>query len=423
MAYDLSTHASGNFYEIIIISDGRKYEELVRAIKATTTSSARESVQDSLEVLFHRTNKRRIIRYDETALDMDDVATLSLSCLNIVTVDNICPYFNNLYHLNLSFNKITSLGNCLNSKLLTVLDISHNKLTALPMELNYLDCLRILRVHNNSLISIDSIISLKGLKELWISNNSHLEWKEYTYLLPLKSLEILVYTPLDGATDETKYVDFLLLLLPTLTNINGSYRDITDNNAKINRFLRSVDGKMLLNKSKNQLTPFQKTIFVIPTFASLSVPSPGIDHESSSIRLESKAAGGVVAIPAVRNSPPKVKKHNKQGSRPVVKSFRAVRNPISTPSAPESGGISDQQRDDEVEVDEIAPAKSNDGVATATSHPMTIIKYHDGVDAPIALCINEDGSGYAKWSNGGPGITPHSLAHTCLLTYLLTYSL
>ena len=392
----------GNFYEIIIMSEVKKYEELLRSVKSVV-SSTHEPAKDSLAVLFHRTNKRRVIRYDETALDMDDVATLSLSCLNIVAVDNICPYFNNLYHLNLSFNRIASLDGCLNSKLLTVLDVSHNKLTSLPIEFNYLDSLRILRVQNNSLVSIDNISSLKGLKELWISNNNHLDWKEYTYLLPLKSLEILIYSPHDGLTDEAKYVEFILLLLPALANINGIYRDTSDNNVKINRFLRSVDGKMLLNKSKNQLNPFQKSIFAVPTFASLLGTSPLTAGPHSSIKIEEKQPDSVGMTHAVRNSPPKSKKHSKPGHRPVVKSFRAVRNPISTTlmSTKEETSNPDQDVNNDVETAETTPDNQN-VIITSTPHPMTVIKYNETLDAPIALCINEDGSGYAKWSNGGP---------------------
>ncbi len=394
----------GNFYEILIMSEVKKYEELSRAIKSVV-SSHHEPMKDSLEVLFHRTNKRRVIRYDDTALDMDDVATLSLSCLNIAAVDSICPYFNNLYHLNLSFNRIASLDGCLNSKLLTVLDISHNKLTSLPIEFNYLESLRILRVQNNSLISIDSIVSLKGLKELWISNNNHLEWKEYTYLLPLKSLEILVYSPQDGLTDEAKYIEFVLLLLPALANVNGVHRDLSDNNAKINRFLRSVDGKKLLNKSKNQLNPFQKSIFVVPTFASLLGTSPGSNDHQNSIKIEEKEPDSMIATPAViRNSPPKAKKQNKPGHRPVVKSFRAVRNPVSTASMPTKEMTSDPDQDEnnDVETAEITPPDQHSVIITSTPQPMTVIKYNETLDAPIALCINDDGSGYAKWSNGGP---------------------
>ena len=129
--------------------------------------------------------------------------------------------FPHISTLNLSFNALTDRLEGLSSLAhLRVLDLSHNELISIG-KLGDLRSLEVLRLNDNYLEDLDSISSLSSLTELWVSNNK-LKVGCFVYCLRCKGLRIVVKYGNKIDEDKAYLIDSLLNLLPTIQFIDNS---------------------------------------------------------------------------------------------------------------------------------------------------------------------------------------------------------
>jgi hypothetical protein len=142
-----------------------------------------------------------------------------VSC-NIKDITNIFQmvYLPKLSHLNLSFNSLRTFNfsNAIIASLsstLTILDLSHNKLTSID-GLAQFSNLKILRLHNNQIENLSPLESCFSLEELWLSYNK-IDWIQFIYISKLEKLKILI--KMNNLCDQKpKFNEFLVMILPDL---------------------------------------------------------------------------------------------------------------------------------------------------------------------------------------------------------------
>jgi Leucine-rich repeat (LRR) protein len=162
------------------------------------------------------------------------VSCLQFVSCNIKDITNIFQmvYLPKLSHLNLSFNSLRTFNfsNAIIASLsstLTILDLSHNKLTSID-GLAQFSNLKILRLHNNQIENLSQLESCFSLEELWLSYNK-IDWIQFIYISKLEKLKILI--KMNNLCDQKpKFNEFLVMILPDLRILDQEKVDKKDNN-------------------------------------------------------------------------------------------------------------------------------------------------------------------------------------------------
>lgn len=231
-------------------------------------------------------------------LRLKELHYLTLSDLHLRKTD----YFSLLPHLrylNVSFNNITDISSIASLAELEVLDISHNKVVDIS-PLSDLQHLKLLRCHSNTIASLEPINGLLHLEELWINENK-LCWDEIIHLQPLSKLRRLAIAS-NPCEEKPKFYEFLLSLCPLLVVINGSKVLTSEKEVKFQDkvipldFLKSNDGRTMLNQSRAHLTTQQRT-HLQSTLSTISSPVKPPEELETSRSLPEKASNPVGGSP------------------------------------------------------------------------------------------------------------------------------
>jgi len=386
---------------LTISSQSNDYQHLVQAIKGRFEFDFGSNVEHEGESY----RQGQLLMWDDgDYIDVDRLKYLTLSNVKLLQLDGITTPFQNLLYLNLSFNRLFGdLMGLKHMKSLKVLDISHNKLQNIN-EVKYIKTIEILRFHDNQIESLESICNMNQLKELWCSNNN-IKWGEFIYLSTSKQLKIIVQQG-NPSDEKTNIREFICGLVPSLDTLDGNIIQ-----KKEATFLKTNDGKIMLTQARGMLTKEQKELLG----SGYSIEPNDINIErrisSSPSRLDSPRGGYSPHFPrsprekrfvspiVLSSTPPKdylgtplttrssnSNPRNKLGPRSKIQKFKAKKNEVLN--------------DDSLTYSEIVEYEKP--IEQTHAEPIQIIRFGDFVDAPVAFSLNEDGSGYARWSKNGP---------------------
>lgn len=395
--------------QLTIVSYNKDYHHLAHAIKGRFEFDF-SNVDDNNEGYDINNNSNKGIRHgqllmwdDGDYIDVDRLKNLTLSNVKLVHLDGIILPFQNLLTLNLSFNKlIGDLIGIRHMKSLKLLDISHNKIQSIN-EAKYLKSLETLRCQNNQIESLESICLLDKLQELWFSDNK-ITWGEFIYLLNLKELKCLIQKG-NPSDEKPKMKEFIQGLVPSLNILDGN---IVSKKSLRTEFLRSNDGKIMITQARAMLSKEQKELF-----------GP-VDNDTIIIERRVSSSPGRISSP--QNSPNPRSPRQHRFVSPVVLSSTPPNDNFSLDSS--RSGVSSNSRNrlgpkvqkfkakkNEISNDEFIINNEDHLIQTETyekpadlSHvePIQLIRFGESNDSPVAFSLNEDGSGYARWSKNGP---------------------
>ena len=386
------------FIESLSISSYNKdYQHLLRAVKSRFEFDFGSNDDDT------SIRHGQLLMWDDgDYIDVDRLKSLTLSHLKLLHLDGIILPFQYLITLNLSFNKLSGdLAGIRNIKSLKLLDISHNKLQAVT-EVKYLGTLEVLRFHNNHIESLESISHLNKLQELWISDNK-IVWGEFIYLSNLKQLTSLIQKG-NPSDEKPKIREFICGLVPSLNILDGSM--ITRKGSRT-EFLKTNDGKIMLTQARCMLSKEQKELLVNIELDNMHIErgvssSPSrINSPRNSLSPRSPRQNRFVSPVALSSTPPSdnfILDANRSGNSnsrnrlgPKIQRFKVKKKEMANDSniATNEGNF--------IESDTYEKP-----VDQAHNEPIQIIRFGETNDAPVAFSLNEDGSGYARWSKNGP---------------------
>ncbi|KAJ1453344.1 hypothetical protein M885DRAFT_524495 [Pelagophyceae sp. CCMP2097] len=158
-----------------------------------------------------------------------------------------------LRHLNLSFNKLTSIDALSSLTALLHLNVSHNRLGSLR-GIEGLTMLKVLKAQSNSIrASVEHCeaalapVAELALVELWVGGNAVCDPWEVLGLRRLsESLQVLQFLPSTGMDGLERYREFIVAILPNLRHLDESPIDDSDRGG----YGESVDGRGVLHRLK-----------------------------------------------------------------------------------------------------------------------------------------------------------------------------
>lgn len=284
------------------------------------------------------------------------------------------PSLTSLTYLNLSFNQINDISPIAGLISLKVLDISHNKICDLN-PIQQMSELAILRFHYNFIETLDPIRELGQLVEVWASRN-HLEIFELFNILLWKNLQHIFIegNPLDA---KPKYLEFIHALSPNLFSINGLpiHSIFPVSKGHPSDFFRTVDGRLMLTQARSRLTDSQKEFLLKYHTVPLKTANCSQFFEQSSTN--------VVGFQHNINHQPSVQETSNTQYNEKIRYFKAKKHTL--PRKFVSSNVNIQEFRGAVE--------ENFNVESA----QTVARFGEGSNAPVALLLESDGKGYARF--------------------------
>jgi hypothetical protein len=289
-----------------------------------------------------------------------------------------------LTHLNLSFNRIEVVPDISELRVLQYLDISHNKVS-------HIECLpsnlRSLRCNNNELDSMKFVRNLTKLTELWVSSNK-LPWTELINILGLTELSIVVKYG-NPADDKPKCNEFISAIAPSVRNLDGMVITVPTG-AQGDSFLISTDGRQMLNQIRPTLTPEQKQLLhKLRGNSKLAVT-----HEPDGTGFQG-VYQGEESVAEVS-----VEVENNDGNsgvasvdKPTVK-VKTISSGYDQKTKLPKKFIASESANDNI-IDEESASKQTPPVSAAPV-AVKILRFGLPDEAPVAMCLNDDGSGYVR---------------------------
>jgi len=155
---------------------------------------------------------------DPSAIQKLIIANCRLKDEHMVGLNTVGPLLEDLFYLNVSFNRINSISFMPNIGCLSYLDLSHNKIKSLGPLKGSCQQLKVLRINNNDISQLDALSHMCNLAELWCCCNS-LPWFEFYSLQSLVSLrQIVLYS--NPALEKEDFYPFLFGCCPNLLRID-----------------------------------------------------------------------------------------------------------------------------------------------------------------------------------------------------------
>eukprot|EP01038_Epipyxis_sp_PR26KG_P011453 gene11453-15344_t len=403
-----------------------------------------------------KNNNLNVIEWEDDEVQINGLKLLIVSnsmCSSFRGINDTFIKFVNLEYLNLSFNSLRDIQvnniSCL--KNLKLLDLSHNKITSIDF-VESLSLLTVLRCHNNIIEEIIYLKNIANLRELNLSYNK-IVWLEFYHLQSLKKLENLIKfcNPCD---EKAKLDEFLIHIIPSLNFIDGLSvkvlnKDINNNgnaydiNPSENGVPKSVDLKVMLTQAR---------AFNFSRMNSSDSPQGSPLHRrinSSHINLLNQNNGG--RINSTPNPTSKIKKKSSNSNDMIMlnddsnsidndnehsinkKQTVSKKNIENNVFEENDSLVKNQNHTIEETLSDGGNVKSNGkyrikGQRLMKKHSSkfllhdaavddtvvngveinneirkgTLIKFSDDKDAPIALSLQDNKEGYARWSNNGP---------------------
>lgn len=155
---------------------------------------------------------------DVTAIQKLILANCRLKDEHMVGLSTVGSQLEDIFYLNTSFNRLTSVSFMTDLKGLTYLDLSHNKIKTIAPLKSICQQLKVLRINNNDISQLDALSHMCNLVELWCCCNS-LPWYEFYNLQSLSSLQqIVLYN--NPALEKDEFYSFLCGCCPRLMRID-----------------------------------------------------------------------------------------------------------------------------------------------------------------------------------------------------------
>jgi hypothetical protein len=250
------------------VANARKLEKVIAECKDKTSKS-----------------RKTPFIYEGLEIHPQSVKSLIISNAKLQSIETFVFRIRSLVELNLSFNKLVSLGPLVVCRGLELLDISHNKIESLE-PLSELYSLRILRCQHNMISKLEWLARLCNLEEVWLLNNQ-IEWNELIYMQCLSKLEILFIqdNPCDKDKSGNKYtrnnnINFIIAQCSNLILLDGNI--ITNKNKlNVNDFLKSPTGRSMLTQARGMMGAMQRQLLIDTT---LNVSSNITDQETGNQR-------------------------------------------------------------------------------------------------------------------------------------------
>lgn len=367
--------------------------------------------------------RNRIDDYFNWNYDRINVNTIQHLTISNVQLDNIefLVPFVSLKYLCISFNKVVDITPVCSMRELRVFDASHNKISDIsPL----VECpeLTVVRVQKNSIKSLEPLHLALDLRELWVNCNL-LQLVELMHLIMLTKLQHVVvdHNPLES---KAKHIEFMVALCPSILSVNGApvmsllpVATATKQWYNPSEFLRTTDGRVMLTQARSQLTESQREFLTAqksPIFSG-TVIDGSVEHPT--LRRGMSQDCSVLDNRRIPNNGTMMGDNSSviraasEGGRPI-KYFKAKKN---TPKMfirheHQIGGLGgdDDHEQEPTPSDHQDMAFRNDKVGgiqsaprpTQMSYPKrdeaTVLRFGEGTGAPVALCLEQDGTGFSR---------------------------
>jgi len=299
-----------------------------------------------------------------------------------------------LKYLSVSFNRIHSIAPISTLRELQVIDVSHNRINDIS-PLRDIPNLTVLRLHYNSIESLEAIRSSSALIELWVAKN-RLQLVDFLHLLQLTNLQHIV-TEGNPFEAKPKYIEFLLALCPSILTVNGapaiSLLPVSNQKHWYNptEFLRTTDGRVMLTQARAQLTESQREFLN----SLKSTPLQGVSV-AASVDLEGATHCRGTLYRRDRNSILQTDSASSSGNSGDDSVLRAV----SEGGKPIKYFKAKKKNTPKMFIQQNTELRNTD--SSLPRGDASIVRFGEGSMAPVAVCVEEDGTGYARWARTGP---------------------
>jgi hypothetical protein len=400
--------------------------------------------------LRNRIDDSFIWNYDR--IDVHVVQHMTISNVQLDNMDFLVPFVS-LKYLCISFNKVVDITPVCSMRGLQVFDASHNKIIDIsPLA----ECpeLSVVRLQRNAVESLEPLHLALDLRELWVNGNK-LQLVDFMHLILLTKLQHIVIDQ-NPFESKAKYIEFMVALCPSLLSVSGvpvmSLLPSATNKQWYNpsEFLRTTDGRVMLTQTRSQLTESQREFLTSqksPIFAGTLVEGGGGDHppfrgmSQDCSALDHRRMSNMSSMMLAGGDNASTVRAASEGGRPI-KYFKAKKK--NTPKM----FIRHQQQQQQGEGEEEGEGGDKDGDGSSNSlsggHSLshdnssasssagagggytqkqmvypnreeaTVIRFGEGTAAPVAACLEQDGTGYSRCA------LPPSLFH--IYTFLMRRS-
>eukprot|EP01041_Mallomonas_annulata_P006496 gene6496-13112_t len=348
------------------------------------------------------------ISWQNEIISRSNIKKIILSNVRLQSLTEILPHFENLIYLNVSFNNLVELSSINQLKMLQFLDISFNKLSSID---EIKDCIhmKVLKCQYNALNTLEALSYLTSIMELNISNNN-IDWNELIFLSSLEQLKtILIYN--NPLQDKEKHIEFISSLCPSLLHINGEQTFITSD------FLRSQYGRTMLVQARANYPKNQR----IRTILQRTIQQKDLNNDFTTLNNVNRPSNGIINADELSNMngqsqssmqsetdnlfvrPPLPLQIN--GNSTVINQFRSQSAassyvPVFKADRKSLKGAVKTNRNRNR--DNANTTGSGSASESVTVEERIVIRFGMTVTTAVAMCLYSDGSGYARWSEGGP---------------------
>jgi hypothetical protein len=338
---------------------------------------------DEIDIFQESLKNFPLIPWKESTIDCRHLLHLTITNSSISSIHFLHSLVS-MEYLNLSFNQILDIHPLSALSCLKVLDISHNKIIDLSPLQTSIE-LRILRFHKNLIESLDPIRELTQLVELWTSRNQ-IEIFELFNLLILKNLQHIVVegNPLES---KPKHLEFIIAISPGLFSVNGvPVRSIFPPLGSLNHptdFFRTVDGRLMLTQARSRLTDSQKEFLL--RYQLFPTKTMAISNMLDDYSLQSSTHSGIAQGGEPERLLTSQSENSKHGK---IKYFKAKKKH----SLPKKFVSTESNLVEDLQLQSVETIFDPESAKTAT-----VIRFGDASTSPVALVLENNGTGYARY--------------------------
>jgi hypothetical protein len=295
--------------------------------------------------------------------------------------------------------------------------------------------LKILRVHDNDIADLAPLYGLFNLEQLWASSNN-VRWEDVIYLSSMKNLSALLLEN-NPCEEKDRFEDFVSALLPSLRLYNG--KELQQSAAQA-EFMRSVIGRQMITQARATMSSSQRQALTSTSSGKDGRPplaqnnrgrrTTMPERSTASSNASSEASAGLLyseeepmelisvsssrtgtSASSATNTSASHRRTGKTGGTRAARSTaaadgkipRGASDPLSLLQSEAIGTLLEElenSNDDGTERQETFSDKLRKSIEIAAkankeSEPF-LVRFQGDDSSPIAFCLHEDRSGYAK---------------------------